>query len=72
MTQAASVHSTPRTDSSLFRLSERELTPKDVLADLFGEELHPDPEHFASVVIQRLKDAGFAIVPEQPKPPHTP
>jgi hypothetical protein len=50
------------------QLSERELTPKDVLIDLFGEELHPDPEHLAKTVIQRLRDAGFEIKPiEYPK-----
>jgi hypothetical protein len=66
MTQADRVHSTPRHDSSL-RLSERELTPKDVLSDLFAEELHPDPDHLASVVIKRLRDAGFEITPIDPK-----
>ena len=38
------------------------LTPKEVLADLFAEELHPDPERMAEMVIKRLQDAGFKIV----------
>jgi hypothetical protein len=43
---------------------ERELDPKDVLADLFGEELPlDDPERVAEMVIQRLRDAGFEIKP---------
>ena len=71
MIEAASVHSTPRTDSS--RLSERELTPKDVLADLLGEELLlDDPEKVAQMIIERLADAGFVIWPEPPKPPKAP
>src|SRR6201988_2642486 len=41
---------------------ERELDPKDVLADLFGEELPLDePERGAEMGIQRLRDAGFEI-----------
>jgi hypothetical protein len=45
-------------------MSERELDPKDVLADLFGEELPlDDPERVAEIVIQRLRDAGFEIKP---------
>jgi hypothetical protein len=44
-----------------------ELTPKDVLTDLFGsDELHveiTDPVRAAEIVIQRLRDAGFEIVP---------
>jgi hypothetical protein len=55
MTQAASVHSTPRTDSSLFRLVERELDPRGALAELFREELHPDPEWMADHVIEHLR-----------------
>jgi hypothetical protein len=43
-----------------------ELNPKDVLADLFGSGDSPaeilDPDHAAEIVIQRLLDAGFAIV----------
>jgi hypothetical protein len=44
-----------------------ELTPKHVLADLFGgadfDHEILDPEAAADLVIQRLIDAGFAIVP---------
>jgi hypothetical protein len=44
-----------------------ELTPKDVLADLFGSDDFPatvlDTEHAADLVIDRLRDAGFEIVP---------
>jgi hypothetical protein len=42
-----------------------ELTPQEVLADLFGSGDFPaeilDPEHAAEIVIQRLNDAGFKI-----------
>ena len=42
-----------------------ELTPKHVLADLFGSaDFLPkilDPEHAAEIVVQRLIDAGFEI-----------
>jgi hypothetical protein len=46
----------------------RELDARDVLADLFGSgdfppEILLDPAHAAAVVIQRLFDAGFEIVP---------
>ena len=44
-----------------------ELTPQHVLTDLFGSAEFPaevlDPERAAEIVIQRLIDAGFAIVP---------
>jgi hypothetical protein len=44
-----------------------ELTPKDVLTDLFGSADFPaevlDPAHAAEIVIQRLIDAGFEIKP---------
>jgi hypothetical protein len=44
-----------------------ELTPQQVLVDLFGSEDFPvrilDTEAAAEIVIQRLLDAGFAIVP---------
>jgi hypothetical protein len=44
-----------------------ELTPQQVLADLFGSGDFPaevlDPVLAAEIVIQRLRDAGFAIVP---------
>jgi hypothetical protein len=44
------------------------LDARDVLADLFGSgdfppEILLDPAHAAAVVIQRLFDAGFEIVP---------
>jgi hypothetical protein len=43
-----------------------ELAPQHVLTDLFGSADFPaeilDPEHAAAIVIQRLIDAGFAIV----------
>jgi hypothetical protein len=42
-----------------------ELTPQEVLADLFGSGDFPaeilDPEHAAEIVFQRLNDAGFKI-----------
>jgi hypothetical protein len=39
-----------------------ELTPKDVLVDLFDSGgLIPDPAATAEIVIQRLLDAGFEI-----------
>lgn len=46
----------------------RELTPQEVLEDLFGSgdfppEILLDPAHAADVVIQRLREAGFAIRP---------
>jgi hypothetical protein len=45
----------------------RELTARDVLVDLFGSGDFPaevlDPEHAAEIVIQRLIDAGFEIIP---------
>lgn len=43
----------------------RELTAKDVLADLFEEHAF-DGEFMADLVIQRLADAGFEIRPAQP------
>jgi hypothetical protein len=43
-----------------------ELTPKHVV-DLFGSGDFPaeilDSEHAAEIVIQRLRDAGFEIIP---------
>ena len=39
------------------------LTPEHVLADIFEEELFPDPEALAEAVVQRLRDAGFETVP---------
>jgi hypothetical protein len=71
MTQADGVFNTPRTDSSPFRLSERELDPKDVLTDLFGEELPlDDPARVAEMVIERLRDAGFEIKPAEKEVRH--
>jgi hypothetical protein len=46
-----------------------ELTPKHVLAELFGSADFPaeilDPEHAAAIVVQRLLDAGFEIKPAE-------
>jgi len=46
-----------------------ELTPKDVLIDLFGgaDSDHKilDPAAAADLVLDRLEDAGFMIVPER-------
>ena len=43
------------------RLGARELTPRDVLSDLFEERLVADPEGLAAIVVQRLIDAGFEV-----------
>jgi hypothetical protein len=40
----------------------RELDPRDVLFDLFEELLIQNPKELAENVVQRLLDAGFAIV----------
>jgi len=40
----------------------RELDPRDVLSDLFEEMLIQNPKELAAAVVQRLLDAGFAIV----------
>ena len=47
-----------------------ELTPQDVLTDLFdSEDLPlPNPEEAAAIVIQRLTDAGFEIRPAEAVP----
>ena len=44
-----------------------DLTPQDVLTDLFdSEDLPlPNPEEAAAIVIQRLTDAGFEIKPAE-------
>jgi hypothetical protein len=47
-----------------------QLTPKHVLADLFGSgdfppEILLDPAHAADVVINQLLDAGFGIKPAE-------
>ena len=56
--------STPRTDSSpLHRLTERETTPRDVLIELFEEELLQYPDLLADLVIARLGVKGFQITP---------
>jgi hypothetical protein len=36
--------------------------PKDVMADLFGSGDFLDPIRAAEIIVQRLLDAGFAIV----------
>ncbi len=44
----------------------RELSPRDVLVDLLGgadfDHEILDPESAADLILQRLADAGFAIV----------
>lgn len=46
----------------------RELRPEEVLADLLGSGDFPadvlDPEGAAGIILERLVDAGFAVVPE--------
>ena len=54
------------------RLSERELDPKDVLADLFEEMLLDNPAAIAEMVIERLRDAGFVIKPVDYRKTETP
>jgi hypothetical protein len=48
----------------------RELDPIDVLADLLGEEGFEiaDTRLAAVVIVQRLRDAGFSVVPTEPPP----
>ena len=41
----------------------RELDPKDVLSDLFEELFIQNSEQLAALVVQRLMDVGFRIVP---------
>ena len=45
----------------------RELTPRDVLIDLFGgadfDHEILNPAEAARIVLDRLRDAGFEIVP---------
>ena len=48
--------------------AERELDPKDVLTDLFVEEMHPDAAWLAEMVIKRLRDSGFEIRPADDYP----
>ena len=45
-----------------------ELDPIDVLADLLGEEGFEiaDTRLAAVVIVQRLRDSGFSVVPTQP------
>jgi hypothetical protein len=38
-----------------------ELTPQDVLSDLFEELLMPNSKELAAAVVQRLVDAGFEV-----------
>jgi hypothetical protein len=49
-----------------------ELTPQHVLTDLFGSADFPaeilDPAQAAEIVIQRLRDAGFEIIPARSGP----
>ena len=40
-----------------------ELTPQHVLVDLFEELLVQNPEELTAIVIERLRDSGFEIVP---------
>ena len=46
------------------------LDPIDVLADLLGEEGFEiaDTRLAAAVIVQRLTDAGFSVVPTEPPP----
>jgi hypothetical protein len=48
----------------------RELSALDVLADLLGEEPFDlaDTEGGARIILQRLEDAGFEIVPVRESP----
>jgi hypothetical protein len=45
----------------------RELSPEEVLADLLGSGDFPaqvlDPEAAAKIILRRLEDAGFEVVP---------
>lgn len=47
----------------------RELRPEEVLADLLGSGDFPanvlDPEGAARIILERLVDAGFAVVPAE-------
>ena len=43
--------------------SERELDPRDVIADVLEELLIEDPRAVARTIIERLRDAGFEIKP---------
>jgi len=46
----------------------RELDPIDVLADMLGEEGFEiaDTRLAAVVIVQRLRDSGFSVVPTEP------
>src|SRR6516165_11126458 len=50
------------------RTMSRELDPIDVLADMLGEEGFEiaDTRLAAVVIVQRLRDSGFSVVPTQP------
>ena len=45
----------------------RELDPRDVLVDLLGSGDFPaevlDPAEAVRIILQRLEDAGFTVVP---------
>jgi hypothetical protein len=53
------------TNSALQTAAPRDLDPKDVIAEVIGEELLDDPDRIAEMVIERLRDAGFKIVPAE-------
>jgi hypothetical protein len=65
-----SVHSTPPANTSAIAPG-RELHPLDVLIDLLGgadfDHEILDPEGAAKLIVERLNDAGFAIVPANPQ-----
>jgi hypothetical protein len=50
----------------------RELHPREVLADLLGSGDFPaevlDPEGAAEIIMQRLIDVGFEVVPADTRP----
>jgi hypothetical protein len=52
-------------------MGNRELDPLDVLADLLGgadfDHEILDPDAAARLIIERLRDAGFEIVPTRPE-----
>lgn len=70
MPQAAA--HTITTNRTLQTAAPRDLNPKDILIDLFVQELHPDAEWLADLVIRRLRDAGFEIRPTETPPPRRP
>jgi hypothetical protein len=50
-------------EMQITNITHRELDPRDVLADLFEELLVQNSEELAAIVLQRLEDAGFEVVP---------